>query len=238
MYLLPQPRRGLGYVPLFMSRNGGYNTNGGSRYLGPRSTMVPAIERPMPGPMPRLLPPPAPTPTPVAVQPAPPPIINWQPPSYRPPITYQPEPPTQQRYPAPPPVGPALGPGPTWGTSPVPANYPRNQLYVASDGAFWQFSPSQNTWVSIGTPYNTGATAAPAPTPGASSAANTATSGATSTAPAPVSVSVTSPSAVTSSYQAVLDWIEKDSLITGVPNWALSLAAALLVFKVSGKKGK
>jgi hypothetical protein len=141
---------------------------------------------------------------------------------------------------APPPPAPiAAPPNPNAGT-PVPAGYPTNQIFVNSDGSFWQYSA--NGWVNVGTPYNTGAAAtpaAPAPSPsGGSTAAPTGT-----TAPAPVSIT-TAPAAVApSQYQAILDWLQTDTLLSslgfaGIPNWITGGGVLLLGYKVTQKSGK
>src|SRR5207302_1521350 len=64
-------------------------------------------------------------------------------------------------------------------SSPVPANFPTNQIFVAPDGSQWMYSSSQGQWIPIGTPYSVGAppSSAPAPVP----------------SPAPVSVTVAPP---------------------------------------------
>ena len=71
--------------------------------------------------------------------------------------------PTPPLLPPPQPVGPVYAGTFTVGT-PVPSNFPKNQIFVNTDGSFWQWSPSQSTWVSVGTPYSTGATPAQAGT--------------------------------------------------------------------------
>jgi len=118
--------------------------------------------------------------------------------------------------------------------TPVPPGYSQNQIFVATDGSFWQYSSAQNKWLNVGTPYNTGAAAAAA----ASSAPATSTStAATTTAPAPVNVTV-DPSSASSSYSDVLTWLEGSTLITGLPNWTIALGAAALLFKISSGGGK
>jgi hypothetical protein len=121
--------------------------------------------------------------------------------------------------------------------TPVPAGYPTNQLFVNSDGSFWEYGP--NGWVYVGTPYNTGATAtppAPAPSPSGGSTAPPAGT----TAPGPVSVSVAP--AASSGYQAILDWLQQDSLassigFTGIPNWIVG-GGAFFAYKLFTKSGK
>ncbi len=124
--------------------------------------------------------------------------------------------------------------------TPVPTGYPTSQLFVNSDGSFWQYNPASQNWVNVGTPYNTGASATPAAPAPSSSGASTAPP-ANTTAPAPVNVSV-APAAAQSSYQAILDWLQQDSLLSsigfaGTPNWIVAGAGVLLAYKVSaGRK--
>lgn len=133
--------------------------------------------------------------------------------------------------------GPANPPSqvaPNAGT-PVPAGFSTNQIFVAPDGSFWQYSPARSQWVNVGTPFNTGAGAtppAPAPSPnGASTAPPVGT-----TAGAPVSVSVP---ASNDPYQSVLNWLtNEDSLvgalgIHGIPNWIVVLGSGLLIYRSS-----
>jgi len=135
----------------------------------------------------------------------------------------------------PPPAPPApVAANPNAGT-PVPAGYPTNQLFVNSDGSLWEYSA--NGWVNVGTPYNTGVAATPAaPAPSPSGASTVPAAG---VAP-PVNVSV-APAA--SSYQAILDWLQTDSLassigFSGIPNWIVGSGVALILYKVSGKSGR
>lgn len=48
----------------------------------------------------------------------------------------------------------------TYPNSPVPASWSQNASYVDSSGAIWEYSPSQGTFINVGTPYNTGGSAA------------------------------------------------------------------------------
>jgi hypothetical protein len=151
-----------------------------------------------------------------------PPIIIVGPRTYNPP-------------PAPPHwIGPAQTPppvaNPNAGT-PVPAGYPTDQLFVNSDGSFWEHGP--NGWVNVGTPYSTGAASAtpPAAPPAPSGAPSTPAPGA---AP-PVNVSI---AAAPSMYQTFLDWIQKDTLLASlgfanIPNWIPAAGFALLGWKVT-----
>lgn len=179
----------------------------------------------IPAPIPTLMQPPVDQPSP---------SIYWggNPPRYIPPILPAPRP-----APAPTPVLP-----PTVNANagtPVPAGYPTSQIFVNTDGSFWQYSSAQSRWINMGTPYNTGATATPAAPPPSSSGASTAAPAST-TAPAPVSVSV-SPS-TSSSYQEILDWLQEDTLLSsigfaGIPNWIAAFGGALLLYKVSSGSG-
>jgi hypothetical protein len=140
-----------------------------------------------------------------------------------------PQPPAQQQ-PAPP-VAPAVN---TNAGTPVPAGYPTSQMFVNTDGSFWQYSSAQSRWINVGTPYNTGASATPsAPPPSASGASTAAPTG--TTAPPPVNVSV---APAGSSYQEILDWLQLDTLsssigFAGIPNWIVAGGGALLLYKVS-----
>jgi hypothetical protein len=49
-------------------------------------------------------------------------------------------------------------------TSPVPAGYPTNQFYVASDGSVWEYAAAQNQWIPIEGPFGSGASAGATPT--------------------------------------------------------------------------
>jgi hypothetical protein len=105
--------------------------------------------------------------------------------------------------------------------TPVPAGFPTNSTYVAPDGSQWNFNPTTNSWQ-----YGGSAT-------GGSSGITTA---------APAAAAATPASAVASDYQSVLDWLQVSdttALISGIPNWAVALGAALLVAKATNmNKGK
>lgn len=135
-------------------------------------------------------------------------------PPYVPPVT-------PPRYP-PVPAPTAAIPG-----SPVPANYPTNQIFVYTDGTQWQFFPAQGAWVNLGIPYGTNS--------GTAAARSTTTSALDTggTPAAPVSVSV-APSS--SSFQPILDWLSQNTLIAAVPNWVPTAGVALLAFKFMGGK--
>jgi|HubBroStandDraft_6_1064221.scaffolds.fasta_scaffold17089_8 hypothetical protein len=157
-------------------------------------------------------------------------------------------PPPPVALPSPPvPVGPVVvgpiaytPPAANAGT-PVPAGYPTSQMFIDSNGGFWQYSSSQSQWINVGTPYNTGAASVPpaAPTGSTPSAPTSLTT--PTTAPAPVStVTVSTPS---TSYQEILDWLQSDTLgstigFNSIPNWIVVAAAGLLAAKVSGGGGK
>ena len=121
----------------------------------------------------------------------------------------------------------------------VPAGFPTNQIFVNSDGSFWQYSTAKGAWVNVGTPYNTGASATPPAPPPSSTGASTMPP--STTAPAPVSASSTP--IFTSSYQEILDWLNQDSLLAtigfaGIPNWITGAGVALIIYKVAGKQGR
>ena len=61
--------------------------------------------------------------------------------------------------------------------------------------------------------------------------------GITPTSAAPVSVSVQAPAAAagSSDYQAVLDWLTQQSLISGVPNWGVAAGALVAFMLLKGK---
>jgi hypothetical protein len=166
----------------------------------------------MPGPMPRI---PGPYPDfPGSVYP----IVH--------PITTGPLPPT---------------PGPSGAASPVPAGYPTNQIFVAPNGSFWEYSSSQNQWVNVGTPYNTGAVGIPPAVPSGSTPSGAPTSaGAPTVAPAPVTTVSIAPAS--STYADILNWLEQDTLGAtigfSIPNWILVGGAAALAWKFYGSSGK
>jgi hypothetical protein len=149
----------------------------------------------------------------------------------KPPIVVAPRPmpaPTPVPAPAPAPVSTAATAG-----TPVPAGYSTNQFFVSPDASVWEYSATNAKWFNTGTPYNTGAAATPAAA-AASSSLDTSSSAA---APAqPVSVTV-APAMAASGYQAILDWLTRQDLITGVPNWIVGGGVALLAWKLT-QKGK
>lgn len=167
------------------------------------------------------VPPPSPSPAPLApVQPIPP-ILPVGPVSAG---TFTYTPPASA-----PPAAPQSTANANAGT-PVPAGFPTNQIFVASDGSFWEYSGTQ--WVNVGTPYNTGASAGVPPvtqgtTPSAPTSLSTPTTGGS-----PVSVSIAAPS---SGYQEILDWLQEDTLGAtigfSIPNWIVVGAAAALAWK-------
>lgn len=150
--------------------------------------------------------------------------------------------------------------------TPVPSGFPTNQFFVAPDGSVWEYSTSSNSWFNTGTPYQqpgtstTPAATSPVPAGWPTSAAYTdgvgniwtwngtawvvsgsVSSGGllTSSSPAaPVSVTVTSPSTTDTGYQAVLDWLTQQTLISSLPNWMVLAGGALaykMFFASSGK---
>jgi hypothetical protein len=119
--------------------------------------------------------------------------------------------------------------------TPVPAGYPTSQIFVDPNGGFWQFSASQNQWINVGTPYNTGATAIPPAVPTGSTPSAPTSLTTPTTAPAPVNVSIAAPS---STYQEILDWLQQDTLgstigFDSIPNWIVVAAAGALAWKFS-----
>jgi len=109
--------------------------------------------------------------------------------------------------------------------TPVPGNFPTNQIFVNTDGSQWIYSTSQTKWISAGTPVNVNA---------GSSAASSTTPAAQTPAPVtaavdPSQVSAAAAAPATSDYQSVLDWLGQSTLISGIPNWAIALGGGLLV---------
>lgn len=127
-----------------------------------------------------------------------------------------------------PPSPPA--PPPSAGT-PVPAGFPTNQFFVAPDGSVWEYSVSANQWINTGTPYNVN------PPPSAPTAAPSG-SGDASAPAAPVNITVAPTPATSSGYQAILDWLTQQTLVTGIPNWLVGSGVALLAYKAMGSGGK
>jgi hypothetical protein len=119
--------------------------------------------------------------------------------------------------------------------TPVPAGFSTSQIFVDANGGFWQYSASQNQWVNVGTPYNTGAAAIPPAVPTGSTPSAPTSLTTPTTAPAPVNVSVAAP---VSSYQEILDWLQQDTLgstigFSSIPNWIVVAAAGALAWKFS-----
>lgn len=137
----------------------------------------------------------------------------------------------------------------------MPAGFPTNQFYVAPDGSVWEYSVSSNSWFNTGTPYMqpgsapaTATSPVPAgyPTSSAYTDANgniwtwngsqwaisgsVQTGGAITPTTPPVSVTVT-PTSTDTGYQAVLDWLTQQTLISSLPNW-LVLAGGALAYKM------
>ena len=185
-----------------------------------------AIRTFAPAPIPTVNKPVVSIPTPVATKP----IVYAQP--------VQPQPGTRVPpiLPAPRPMPPVVAPLPVNSNvgSPVPSGYPTSQIFVNTDGSFWQYSSTMAKWMNVGTPYNTGATAtSPAPPPSSSGASSAAPTG--TTAPPPVNVSI-APAA--NSYQEIFDWLQQDTLsssigFAGIPNWIVAGGGALLLYKVT-----
>jgi|SRR5712664_3444458 len=200
-----------------------------------------AIRTFAPAPIPTVNKPVVSTPTPVTTRP-----IVYLPPAPQPVRTF---PPVYGTGPRIPPILPAPRPTPPpvtappvntgAGGTPVPAGYPTSQIFVNTDGSFWQYSSAQARWMNVGTPYNTGASATPPAPPPSSSGASTAAPTGT-TAPPPVSISL-APAA--SGYQDIFNWLQEDTLLSslgfaGIPNWIVAGGGALLLYKVTSGGGK
>ena len=155
---------------------------------------------------------------------------------------------------------------PSTAGTPVPSGFPTNQFYVAPDGSVWEYSTSSNSWFNTGTPYRQpgaapAAATSPVPAGWPTSAPYTDGTGniwtwngtawvvsgsvgsgglITSSSPAaPVSVTV-SPTSTDTGYQAVLDWLTQQTLVSSLPNW-LVLAGGALAYKMffaSSGKGR
>lgn len=187
---------------------------------GTSARIMPLLYRPPYAPSP--IPAPPPLSHPVSIGPAVP-VIAYPPPTA----------PAVPAYPSPtPPPAPSQANAGT----PVPAGYPTSQIFVDPNGGFWQYSTASNSWVNVGTPYNTGATASVPPVnPGTTPSAPTSLAIPT-TAPAPVStVNIAAPS---STYQDILNWLEEDTLgatigFSSIPNWIITAGAIALAWKFS-----
>lgn len=142
------------------------------------------------------------------------------------------------------PIDPIVVVGPITSTgnsgTPVPAGYPTSQIFVDSNGAFWQYSAAQSQWVNVGTPYNTGAGGVPpaAPTGSTPSAPTSLTT--PTTAPAPVTTVSIAPAS--STYSDILNWLEEDTLgatigFPSIPNWIVVAGAGALAWKLSHSSG-
>lgn len=153
-------------------------------------------------------------------------IVEWIPPGCTAQVVTDPVTGCSHRVPICPPGGPQTPPA--LSTSPVPANFPTNQLYVAPDGSFWEYSQAQGQWINTGTPYNVGA---PVAAPGAA------------TTPAPAPVTVVTPAAApvptTSAYQSVIDFATQSTLLPPIPNWLVGVGIFLggkLLLEKAGKR--
>lgn len=131
---------------------------------------------------------------------------------------------------------PSLPPAATTGT-PVPANYPTSQLFVATDGSLWQYSGSTGKWFNAGTPYGPSSGAGTVSTSPASPAGVSPSSSAPSS---PVNVTV-APASTDSGYQSIIDWLTQSTLAQSVgfniPNWITAGALGLLGYKLVSSKG-
>lgn len=117
----------------------------------------------------------------------------------------------------PPPVSYAPTPTPSV-FSPVPSTQPLNQPYTDSYGNVWTYGPSG--WQITGNVSSALPAAGAAGAPSYTGGTTTVNTG--------------------SGYQSVLDWLSEQTLISGIPNWGVSAAAAalLLVLKNRGQGGR
>lgn len=159
---------------------------------------------------------------------------------------------------------PVLPPAPAIPGSPVPQNYPTNQIFVNSDGVQWQFNTSSGQWIPISGAFTATTTSTYAGTPVPAgyptnqiytdtagnqwqynsamgtwtitgSLAMTLATSTSGLSPSGSPVSiVTSPAP--SSVQPILDWLSQNTLISAVPNWVPAVGVGLLAFKFMGKK--
>lgn len=156
-------------------------------------------------------------------------FIRWKRPPALPPLPGPPQqaPSTIVQMPTP---ANATNPG-----TPVPGNFPQNTLFMAPDGSQWAYSAAQSKWLNVGVPYNLNPGAiAPAPSSSAIVPAAPSASG------SPVSVTISPAAAAPSSYQSVLDWLNTDSVISGVKNFWLAgaVAVGVMVLKNQGAGGR
>ncbi len=126
-------------------------------------------------------------------------------------------------------VEPTAQPSTSTAGTPVPAGFSINQIFVAANGSQWIYSSTQGKWINVGIPYSTGA---PAPTPVTTLPAQATVPAAAAPTPALVS---TAPAE--SSYQQILDWLKEETLISGVPNWVIALAAGALLLRLGRSEG-
>lgn len=144
---------------MYLTRSGPTRSARAGRPLSGVAVMpgVPIVASPGPLPQfastilnPRTGQPYFPNAAPASATPAPPDTYTGAP--YIEPQVYTPPPlPTSGRIIQPPSTNPN-----TAGT-PVPANYPTTQIYVdPATGTFYEYSATQNSWVNVGVPYNTG----------------------------------------------------------------------------------
>jgi len=110
---------------------------------------------------------------------------------------------------------PVISTAPNVAGTPVPANYPTNQIYVNSDGSQWVYSAATNSWVNM--------------------ALTTSTSSPTTSTGAPISVSVATPTSA-SPYDSLINFATEQSLLPGVPNWLIAIGAVIAV-KMAGQMG-
>jgi len=161
---------------------------------------------------------------------------------------------------------------PAIASTPVPANFPTNQIFVNTDGSQWIYSVSQGTWISMGVPYNvnapgatpTAATAVPnvagTPVPanfptnqiyvntdGSQWIYNPQTNAWQMSSPATAlpatslqPIVVSAPAAAVpaeSDYQSIIDFATQSSLIPGIANWIVAVGV-VLAYKLVSSKGR
>lgn len=124
-------------------------------------------------------------------------------------------------------------------STPVPAGYPTSQIFVDANGGFWEYSSSQNQWMNVGTPYNTGAPYVPPAVPTGSTPSAPTSLISPTTAPAPVTTVSITPS---STYSDILNWLQEDTLgatigFPSIPNWIFVAAGGALAWKFSHSGG-
>lgn len=150
--------------------------------------------------------------------------------------------------------------------SPVPQNFPTSSLFVDSSGNTWQFSSASGQWgqISTGTAASPSGfyagTLVPNGTPtnqpyvdnygnvwifnaaanswSISTASNSALLAQDQAAAAAGATTTTAAATTETGTQSILDWLTEQTLITGVPNWALAAGVGIIALKLSQGKGR